>query len=463
MSHIIRGSLVSVVFSITAFSHSDVENLHSYSGVPCLLDITAGTGMILNALDEAILSMQVGDVRGICIPAADAPESARALGVQLRGWLKYELKVIGVVNTPTGPEEIARFFEKGTVSLRALGETRDVKKGPFNISRTYDMFEAAAISEEYRILESLHKDNVSHRFDTSEESKREKCVSSHSRKRLRHEENVKTLPCYSIPFHSDNIDSRFLIPTWPVEMPKEQFLPYLMSLALESQSKVIVLFDSPNDWQNIETFRSEQSNDTEFRLEQAKEINDLNCTGQVLYRYSIIDAKNSPSLNTSIPVPIPGSDLWNVLRTNNSFTVESEEGDSTGECVLTWLRISGGHSGEYSEEYSSMEDVSYQNTTATNREGEGDGDKEEHSDGTTGSCNTSKADKKHSNNAPSEQHSLPTSNKNKKLNAQVFSMKIGMDLGSNGFRIALIRFSGWDRGCPPQNRLWQGFIDLYDK
>ena len=459
MSHIIRGSLVSVVFSITAFSHSTVENLHSYSGVPCLLDITAGTGMILNALDQAILSMQVGDVRDICIPAADAPESARALGVQMRGMLKYELKVVGVINTPSGPDEIARFLRKGNVTLNALRENRDVKKGPFNISRTYDMFEAAAISEEFRILESLHKDRVSHSLHNSEENQNhnENGVSSHSRKRLRQKEKEKSVPCYSVPFGSDNIDSRFLIPTWPIDIPKEEFLPHLMSLALRSKSKVIVLFDAPNDWQNIEQFRSE------FRSEQLNN-DELNSTDEVPYRYSIMDNKSSATSNNS--VPIPGSVLSNVLHTNISFSVESEEVDSTGECVLTWLRIYAECSAESSREPSAepssfMEDVSYKNKTSASEEGNEDEDEEGYNGKITKNNNTEETNINH---IPSQQYPSTSKNKNKNKNKEnQASDVIGMDRGPVGFRIALIRFAGWDRGSPPQNRLWQKFIDIYDK
>jgi hypothetical protein len=433
MTEIIKGSLVSVVFSIVAFSHTDVNNMFSYNGVPCLLDVIAGTGMILKALDEAIMCMNVGDERDILIPAADASQTARALGVRMRGILKYELKVIRVVNTPVGDTEIAQFFSKGTVTLASLSECREVKKGPFNISRTYDMFEAVAISEEFRILETLCKEKAAHDPNS-------KTILSHQGHKATYEISAvnpnRSVQISSIPFLS-NSGSHFLLPMWPITVSRERFLPDLMRLAVSTCSQIIILFDSPADWEEISKSVAKQKT-----IEANNQLNLSNKSGEKLTMYGMRDtvpvevenSQNSPSEipPNSIQDPDLGSDIF--------MTVESEETDTTKESVLTWLRIA----------------TDPPSSSSSCRKFACDGE--------------SQSDVKRSkSNAEKDVEIDVKCPSNKKLfQAHVNNITCDDDNNGNiefnrGHRVALIRFSGWDRGSAPQGRLWDGFWKLYTR
>lgn len=339
MTHIIKGSQVCVTFTLIAFSNSDVSQMQSYDGVPCLLDIISGTGMILNALDEAISQMNVDERREIIVPAVDAAQTARALGVHILGLLKYELKILRVVNTPVDSKEITAFLKKRRVSLEALSETKSVKKGPFNIVRTYCMFEANGISEEYRILESLYKRRNDERCSShsSHSSSSFSSFSSSIENNMGTDSNysgikntdsnftdsvytdssslgsrihdgtvgttggsspitVNTINCYSgggddyddrnkgnrKNGNSDNVDSsndndndnnadnkngnndnkndsintsiyrsKFLLPSWTLDQPKELFLPELLRLAVTHRTRIVILFDAPDDWAEV--------------------------------------------------------------------------------------------------------------------------------------------------------------------------------------------------------------------
>jgi hypothetical protein len=428
MTEIIKGSLVSVVFSIVAFSHTDVDNMFSYNGVPCLLDVIAGTGMILKALDEAIMCMTVGDEREILIPAAEASQTARALGVRMRGILKYELKVIRVVNTPVGATEIAQFFSKGTLTLASLSECRQVKKGPFNISRTYDMFDAVAISEEFRILETLCKEKQTNLSDHGNNSTSEICANNPNR-------SVQTS---SIPFLS-NSGSHFLLPMWPISVSRESFLPDLMRLAVSSSSQIIILFDSPADWEEISKNVAKQK-----AKEQHNILNLSNSSGDKLllngvHKTPLVEAgnsQNSPVETPSIPIQDPD------LASDISMAVESEETDATKESILTWLRI------------------------ATNSPSSSSSCRKFSSDG------EAQSDLKRSKNHTEKEKEVEKSVKYP-LTERFFEADVNHITGENnnkcntefsrGHRLALIRFSGWDRGSAPQGRLWDGFWRLYSR
>ena len=349
MTTIIRGSQVTVTFSLIAFSHSTAGTMFSYNGLPCLLTIIAGTGMILSALDNAILSMALGEETEIVIPAVEGHQTARALGVNILGLLKYELKILQVVNTPTNDLEISLFLKKRRVSLETLLETKAVKKGPFSIVRSYEMLEANAISEEYRILESLHKEY----YDKQREALRNQvnCNSTNSSNfhddvnRIQMKGSTSHIQLHSIdiysPCHgttdvdrnnqtthsglseehspgSQNFDigikndrkSQYFVPSWPVSQAKELFLPELLRLAATKQCKIIVLFDAPDDWNNItEQLRKTRSDDIDSRNKLFLER----------------DQQKEEKL---------------FVEADVDMMLESEETDVTNETVSTWLRIS---------------------------------------------------------------------------------------------------------------------------
>ena len=71
--------------------------------------------------------------------------------------IRYRIKVISVINIPKQPQEITTFFTRRTVPIRQLCQVILAKKGTFHITRSYDMREAGLISEEYRIIESMLK------------------------------------------------------------------------------------------------------------------------------------------------------------------------------------------------------------------------------------------------------------------------------------------------------------------
>ena len=365
MTTIIRGSQVTVTFSLIAFSHSAAGTMYSYNGLPCLLTIIAGTGMILSALDNAILNMALGEETVILIPAVEGHQTARALGVNILGSLKYELKVLQVVNTPTNALEVSLFLKKRRVSLGTLLETKVVKKGPFSIVRSYEMLEANAISEEYRILESLHKeyyDKQRYAFRNSTNSSTASLSNFHNDvNRIQMKGSSNHIQLHSIDFYnpcdnstntnkkdepqhsevnkkhsprSQNVDigvkndrkSRYLVPSWPVSQAKELFLPELLRLAATKQCKIIVLFDAPEDWNNItEQLRKTRSDDVTF-------IGDKNLLNT---SSDDIDSENKSFLESEIH-----TEEKLFVEADIDMFLESEETDVTNTTVSTWLRIS---------------------------------------------------------------------------------------------------------------------------
>jgi len=158
---ITSGSLVRISMKIVAFSHKYTvieADLHSYDGVESLLDIQIGSAMILPVLEAQIVTMAINDEpREIIVRAAEVPTTAKALGVNILGMLRYRIKVVSVTNIPKQPQEITTFFTRRTVTIPQLCQVILAKKGTFHITRSYDMREAGAISEEYRIVESMLK------------------------------------------------------------------------------------------------------------------------------------------------------------------------------------------------------------------------------------------------------------------------------------------------------------------
>ena len=461
MTDIIKGSLVSVVFSIVGFSHTDVNNMFSYNGVPCLLDIIAGTGMILKALDEAIMCMNVGDEREILIPAADASQTARALGVRMRGLLKYELKVIRVVNTPVGATEIAQFFSKGTVALTSLSECRVVKKGPFNISRTYDMFEAVAISEEFRILETLCKEKATHNPSQSMTIMSDDEQNSIT-ERSAYNPN-QSVQISSIPFLSNN-GSQYLLPIWPINVPKESFLPDLMRLAVSSGSRIIILFDSPEDWKEISKSVAEQKR-KELNKDKNNELILSDNNGIKLRINGVqetlpveVEVENSAIEISSSDFQIQESDLGSDI----SMAVESEETDATKESVLTWLRIatdpptSSSSCRKFTCKEESQSDFKRSKKNTTNNSPHNT-EKNAEKNAENNSVNSGEDCRENVTCCPSAEKRYQAGDNN------IISDDNNNAEFNRGYRVALIRFSGWDRGSAPQGRLWDGFWKLYSR
>ena len=154
------GSLVRISMKIVAFGHKYTlleADLHAYDGVESLLDIQIGSSMILPVFEAHIVTMAINEARELAVRAADVPTTAKALGVNILGMLRYRIKVVSVINIPKQPQEITTFFTRRTVAIPQLCQVILAKKGTFHITRSYDMREAGAISEEYRILESMLK------------------------------------------------------------------------------------------------------------------------------------------------------------------------------------------------------------------------------------------------------------------------------------------------------------------
>ena len=497
-----KGSQVTVTFSVIAFSHSAVGTMYSYNGMPCLLTIIAGTGMVLDALDRVILSMTIGEEREIIIPAVEGHQTARSLGVNIKGLLKYELKILQVVNTPVGDVEIAQFLGKRRVSFEALSETKAVKKGPFNIIRSYEMIEANAISEEYRILESLHKEyydkereklatstnpNISnpnkllsdidelqlksansnpslspdkrihlhwmdfrsHR-DSSSSSSKKRYVSTN----YNDDTNPIGIKTELDPKIKSDSSSQYVLSSWPLSQPKELFLPELLRIAVSKQCKIIVLFDNPTDWDNI----TEQMKKT---LHNDK--NKLNCPSK--NHRNLTDNKLSEIDEDLDPQSVTEADI--------DMIVESEETDSTQQTVLTWLRVATNNidicPNMNDNDKTSTDDIkneSNNNDTIINY------DQSNKSNEKIISNNQPVIDDNEYNEKKKNDNANENVNKNKSDNKTISSLNdsssldiISDSMGQDplGYRVCLIRFSGWVQGCAPQWRLWEGFWQLYTR
>lgn len=487
MMHIIRGSQVRVNFSMVAFSHSDVSNMHAYDGMPCLLDIIAGTGMILNALDLAILSMEVGEERDIVVPAVESAHTARILGINIRGCLMYKLKVLQVVNTPVGCAEVEDFLSKSCVSLHDLSEIKSVKKGPFKIERSYDMFEANAISAQYRILESLYKEHMTKDTPSSLSSSDNQTSSSSSLHDSFNGNNaaefISKIHVNSIKYKTINPEScnsnssgrcsstlsdnksnatfgysesescgdfrmngnvQYVLPSWPLNQPKELFLPELFRIAVAKQTRIIILFDKLEDWDTINEL---------INIERSKAVL------RDIESHRNRGSKGGPYHNTGHNSGQTSATTYQsggaVIEAEVEMAVESEEVDSTGETILTWLRVA-------------TESTSTANAAATNTaestctDTKTDTNTDAMSSGS--SADNKDAVRKHSTSNSTTPSDF-TANQGNADDKIVSSINIisGIPTGQDpyGYRVALIRFCGWDRGAPPQKRLWDGFWKMY--
>ena len=247
------GSLVRISLKIVAFGHKHTlseTDLHTYDGVESLLDIQIGSSMILPVFETQIVSMEINEARELLVRAAEVPATAKALGVNILGMLRYRIKVVSVINIPKQPQEIDTFFARRTVTITQLCQVIMAKKGTFQITRSYDMREAGAISEEYRIVESMLK-QATNRWSLNGKSLcQHDSKSFHAQRTALSGDDIKIQSLLPLEesIHGTGVDGhpglRWTAPVLPLHQEQALFLPDLFRTALAN-----------NRWEKRLTFR----------------------------------------------------------------------------------------------------------------------------------------------------------------------------------------------------------------
>ena len=84
-------------------------------------------------------------------------------------------------------------------------------------------------------------------------SVREDSITRHSSLR-----KVGAMPCATVKLNSDlQHGATFFMPIWHVEQEKLSFLPSMLSMAIQNSCRLVVLFDSKNDWETIEKIQKQ--------------------------------------------------------------------------------------------------------------------------------------------------------------------------------------------------------------
>ena len=193
-----------------------------------------------------------------------------------------------------------------------------------------------------------------------------------------------------------------------------------MRLAITSGSRIIILFDSPDDWEEISKCVAEEK-----RIKDNNQSNSSNGRSMANVDRIKLD-ENSPIEMTDIEVQELGSEI--------TMAVESEETDATKESVLTWLRIA----------------IDSKSVNSSCRKYSIDGEYER-----------DVRDVKRSRSTAEESQEGSFAEKPSPHTVNIITDNITDN--TSGYRVALIRFSGWVRGSAPQGRLWDGFWKLYTR
>jgi len=424
-------AMVRISLQIVAFSHTSQADavFFDYHGVESLLDITIGRKMVLPAVEAAVLSMAAHEERDVVVRAVDAPTTAKALGVNIRGALKYRLKLLRVVAIPNERHEVTRFFARRSVNLQQLRRVDTTRRGSFTVARTYDMVHADTISEEYRILESMLKTHLPAAPPSSSSS------SSHS--------GVARLVCDLLPA-DDNTNTnttnrtdgskrvggiRLVAPTLPLSQRQELFLPDVLRTAVQANCRMIVLFDAPGDWDTLAQTYADTDTD---------------------------DGGIDPALAAgSVAVAAAGVGGHALVEADLTMGVESEEADGTASTVLTWVRVAveaaeAGNGGTAA----GAAPVSLVNSS---------GQEQVPSPAALAAAYAAPAAPTitFSDGAGTVNGGGPDDPKVTVIN--MMAAGGGSERDVFGYRCALLRCSTWQAGMAPQKRHWDGFWALYQR
>ena len=449
-----EGALVRISIGVIGFSHSSNSfettkfKMHTYNGSISNLDIKLGTHMILPIIDNAILKMQLNEMKEIVISAAGAAETARSMGVNLCGLLKYQIQLLSVTNIPDSEMELKSFFIKSETFLDLLSVIESIQRGKFNVTKTYDMVEAVKISEQYKILDgvvvdkmkkqslsSLIRDNTNPFTPTEPllfSSSTTPVSSSPSWESLRLEIHGRDTNSHLHTSNSNAVNSsiRFILPKWSFSQLPELFLPELLRIAIASETRIIILFDFEGDWDKIKSNRRKSDCSTNNVLSTIKESNNEREDDETNSDDDAnIDTGNKDNKHQNIADK-------SVVEAELSMAVEREEIDSTANTVLTWLRVA-----------TENENVDITNPPSS-------------------SSSSSQRFEVVNNNETTtepEKATIKSNNINDETIKNLTVVNISKEESVYGYRCALIRFTGWSAGMAPQKRLWSGFWDIYQR
>lgn len=240
----------------------------------------------------------------------------------------------GIV-TPKGSIEREKYFSQQAVSISKLAEHKDINE----FIPPYVKANMNIIRDEYRMLEAMHKEFTEKQsIDTNENVSNEADLAylkqTHLDRNPHHsnQHQYSTNKCSNfyeyIPKRKINnisknmkaLTTNYILPHFNVNQPKELFLTEILKITVAYQSRIVILFDAPDDWNDV-IARKEltEKDDTKNSAD-----NDQNC-----------DSNNfNFDRNTK-----RNSDNEKVFESDITMAVESEETDEKNETVVTWLRL----------------------------------------------------------------------------------------------------------------------------
>lgn len=238
---------------------------------------------------------------------------------------------------PKGSSEISNYFKDQAVLISVLGECDDLIKGSANIIQTYVMANAERISDEHRILEALYIESNAKQITSNTDFKilpsNEFNIVHLKQKRNQHipqfieQKNFPRRKCNGFYENassnkrncSDIINQkvpssspRFILPHFDINLPKELFLTEIFKITVAYSSRIIILFDAPDDW---------------CEIAEKKELDQKDIViADTSYGNYDRDDNSDNSDN-------------NVFEADITMAVESEETDENNDTVVTWLRL----------------------------------------------------------------------------------------------------------------------------
>lgn len=240
----------------------------------------------------------------------------------------------GIV-TPKGSMEREKYFGQQAVSISKLGEHKDINvfippfvKANMNIIR-----------DEYRMLEAMHREftekksintneNVSNEADISylkqiHLDRNPQHSNQHQYSTNKYSNFYEYIPKIKIKDISKNtnvLTTNYILPHFNVNQPKELFLTEILKITVAYQSRIVILFDAPDDWNDV------------IAQKELTEKDDI--------KNSADNGKNCGNSNINFDRNTRrNSDNEKVFESDITMAVESEETDEKNETVVTWLRL----------------------------------------------------------------------------------------------------------------------------
>jgi hypothetical protein len=237
------------------------------------------------------------------------------------------------ITTPKGSIERDNYFNHQAISISKLGEYEDIN----GLILTYVKNNVSKIREEYKMLEAMHKelkekglcntnDNISNEIDLIYLKQIHSYGNPNNLNQYKLNPTNKCSNFYEYaPKNRINIDKNiniltpsYILPHFSINQPKELFLTEIFEITVAYHSRIVILFDAPDDWNNIIA---------QNELTQ-KDIDTKKCTNNDNYNNINTDSNTNRS-----------SDNYKIFESDITMAVESEETDEKNETVVTWLRL----------------------------------------------------------------------------------------------------------------------------